>query len=182
MLDGLDSRTHFATLVSPILPTCFRPYVKTKQLSRVAMGAAWQPTFNPKPFDSEAAEQFLGHIAGFGKYDPQTPPPDHWVYTDTIFSMGDSQPGGDGLPYSAWRHTGVRGPRVLGNVDRELRRGDLPPSHFNQSTTVFTPKGSLPHDPVEIIREPLQTRPLSLKNSDNKLIVSDIHIYIYIYV
>ena len=35
MLDGLDSRTHFATLVSPILPTCFRPDVKTQQLCRL---------------------------------------------------------------------------------------------------------------------------------------------------
>ena len=35
MLDGLDSRTHLATLVSPILPTCFRPYEKTQQLSGV---------------------------------------------------------------------------------------------------------------------------------------------------
>ena len=78
----------------------------------VAMGTAWQPTFNPKPFDSEAAGIFLESIGYFGEYDSQTPPPDHWIYTDTIFSMGDSQPGVDGLPYSAWRHTGVRGPRV----------------------------------------------------------------------
>ena len=60
----------------------------------IAMGAAWQPTFNPKPFDSEAAGRFLEHVGNFGEFDPQTPPPDHWVYTDTIFSMRDSQPGG----------------------------------------------------------------------------------------
>ena len=47
-----------------------------------------------------------------------------------------------------------------------------PPPDFNESAAVFTPKGSQPHDPVEVIREPLQARPLSLKNTDNKLIVA----------
>ena len=37
---------------------------------------------------------------------------------------------------------------------------------------VFAPKGSQPNDPVEVIREPLQTRPLSLKNCDIKIIMS----------
>ena len=53
-----------------------------------------------------------------------------------------------------------------------LRSGGLPEPCFNESTTIFVPKGTQPHDPVEIIREPLQTRPHSLKNSDNKVIVS----------
>jgi len=37
---------------------------------------------------------------------------------------------------------------------------------------VFSPKGSQPPDPVAVLREPLQTRPLCLKNTDNKLIVA----------
>ena len=86
--------------------------------------------------------------------------------------MGDSQPGTDGLPYSSWRATGTHGVKALHKCDQSLRRGDLPPPDFNESSAVFVPKGSQPHDPVEVIREPLQTRPLSMKNSDNKLIVA----------
>jgi len=137
----------------------------------LATGCAWQPTFNPKAFDEQAAETFLQSLGNIGEYS-QTPPPDFWVYYRTIYSMGDTMPGNDGLPYSSWRSSGVRGVRCLMNTDLDLRRGISPPPSFNESGILFAPKGSQPHDPVEVIREPLQTRPLSLKNSDNKLIVA----------
>ena len=47
-----------------------------------------------------------------------------------------------------------------------------PPPSFHETVTVFAPKGTHPNDPVEVIRDPLQTRPLSLKNTDNKIIVA----------
>jgi len=141
----------------------------------IAMGQAWQPTFSPKEFSESDAKEFIDTVEGLGEY-RDTPPPDQWAFSDTIWRARDSSPGGDGLPYSAWRATGLTGVKALMNCDDALRRGVLPPPEFNESGTVFSPKGSQPHDPVEVIREPLQTRPLSMKNTDNKIIVaSNVH-------
>ncbi len=50
-----------------------------------------------------------------------------------------------------------------------LSCGVSPGLHFNYSRTVFAPKGDSPDDLVgSCVRAPLDTRPLSLKNSDNK--------------
>ena len=53
-----------------------------------------------------------------------------------------------------------------------LSEGVFSPPDFDESSAIFVPKGSQPHDPVEVIREPLKTRPLNLKNTDNKIIVA----------
>ena len=51
-------------------------------------------------------------------------------------------------------------------------RGEVPPSAFNDSATLFIPNGEFEADAVAICREPLETRPLSLKNADNKAIAA----------
>ena len=137
----------------------------------IAMGAAWQDTFSPKDFNERGALEFLTSVEGLGKYS-DVPAPGHWAIAETIWHAADSQPGGDGLPYSAWRSTGLTGVSALLKCDRSIRQDVSPSPAFNESITVFSPRGSQPHDPVEIIREPLQTRPLSLKNTDNKIIVA----------
>ena len=137
----------------------------------IAMGAAWQPTFSPKDFNEGEAQEFLESLGDFGTYE-DVPPPDEWAMSDTVWSMRDSAPGGDGLPYSSYKGIGLTGVKTLLGADRALRSGVLPPPSFNESVTMFSPKGTQPHDPVEVIREPLKTRPLSLKNTDNKTIVA----------
>ena len=44
------------------------------------------------------------------------------------------------------------------------------PFPFYASLGIFPPKGTCPQDQVEVIREPEKTRPLNLKNTDNKAI------------
>ena len=88
------------------------------------------------------------------------------------WNQANSQPGADGLPYSTWARAGPTGVTTLLKCDRAIRAGLLPDEEFDESSAVFVPKGSLPHDSVEIIRKPLQTRPISFKNCDNKIIVS----------
>jgi hypothetical protein len=55
--------------------------------------------------------------------------------------------------------------------DRELRVGGLPPHRFNDSGMSFLPKGSEDGDLYEVIREYSKTRPISTKNTDNKIIM-----------
>jgi len=50
-----------------------------------------------------------------------------------------------------------------------------PPPHFNVSLTVLPPKGTAQNDNERVIRSPEDTRPLSLKNSDNKVCTSIIN-------
>jgi len=146
--------------------------VRQEPEKSIAMGEAWQPTYNLKKLNEQEADTFLEHLGDIGCFSENTEPPELYNYGKTIFSMGDSQPGTDGLPYSAWKAAGGHGVKALHNCDKSLRQGVLPPPDFNESSAIFVPKGSQPHDPVEVIREPLQTRPLSLKNTDNKIIVA----------
>ncbi len=49
-----------------------------------------------------------------------------------------------------------------------LARGLPPPEGFNEAIAIFPAKGDEPADCDGVIRDPAGTRPLSLKNSDNK--------------
>ena len=80
----------------------------------IAMGQAWQPVLNPKHFDYTEAQQFLETIGDFGSYE-DTPAPDERAMARTLRKLTDSQPGGDRLPYSAWRGIGLTGVRALVN-------------------------------------------------------------------
>jgi hypothetical protein len=51
-----------------------------------------------------------------------------------------------------------------------LAAGVLPPAHFNSSLLVFLPKGESELDAQEVVRSAKDTRPISLKNSDNKAV------------
>ena len=111
----------------------------------LAMGRGWQPTFDPKTFEIEAARSFLEGICDFGSYS-EVPPPDLWTYNKTISGLADSQPGNDGLPYSSYRYGGYRANLTLMRTDRHIREGALPPAWFNESAAIFIPKGA-PSDP-----------------------------------
>ncbi len=51
-----------------------------------------------------------------------------------------------------------------------LCRGNLPLASFNASLLVFLPKGEFEGDATEVIRSEMDNRPLSLKNTDNKIL------------
>ena len=92
----------------------------------IEMGNSWQPTFAPKDFCEQEALNFLTSTEGLGEY-ADTAPPGHWAIAETMWHAGDSQPGSDGLPYSAWRSTGMTGVNALLKCDQSLRQGDFPP-------------------------------------------------------
>ena len=51
-----------------------------------------------------------------------------------------------------------------------MRSGRQVPIAFNQSFSTFPPKGSKPNDSFEVVRAAEDTRPLGLKNTDNRIV------------
>ena len=51
------------------------------------------------------------------------------------------------------------------------------PIPYNDSLTVFAPKGDDPHDYLEVTRDASDTRPLALKNADNKVVGGVVSFY-----
>ena len=49
------------------------------------------------------------------------------------------------------------------------------PTSFNDSATIHVAKGTFESDSVEVVRDVFDTRPLSLKNSDNKVCTAAIN-------
>ena len=76
------------------------------------------------------------------------------------------------MPYSAWRATRDAGIETLRGIDKILRNGDEPAAYFNNSRMCFLVKGEDDHDSVSVLRDPMCTRPLSMKNTDNEIIAS----------
>ena len=58
---------------------------------------------------------------------------------------------------------------TLYHIGQEMLCGLHTHYGFNDSLTVFPPKGEDPRDPIEITRAPEDTRPLALKNTNNKI-------------
>jgi len=136
----------------------------------IEMGKAWQVVFNAKHFDEDGAEHFLAEMGDFGEFcNPD--PPDIWTYFKVIRRCKLTLPGPDGIPYSAWAYF-AKAPEILLEIDTLLRSGSGAPDGFNFSLGQFLPKGEKDGDAREIVRAPVDTRPLSLKNCDNKLVVA----------
>ena len=57
-------------------------------------------------------------------------------------------------------------------LSQDLANDVAPSIAFNDSLTAFLKKGNLPGDLEEVIRAPEATRPLGLRNSDNKIIAA----------
>ena len=138
----------------------------------IALGNAWQPTFESKAFDYDKAQNYLNKVCDFGEYSPNDIAPDYWIYEEAICRGPSTQPGPDVLPYAAWKACGEVGIQTLIHVDNTLRNGGEPEENFNVSSMAFLVKGKSDQDAVAILRDPLSTRPLCMKNTDNKIIVS----------
>ena len=138
---------------------------------RKALHTEWAPTFAERETDEHLGNLVANRFCS--KLD--------WSLLETITivsflsflcSVCDSAPGPDGLPYAAWRAVGFAGAESLFLLYIYFTAGNLPPPSFNSSSFVFPPKGSSPSDRTEVIRSSRDTRPISLKNSDNKTIAA----------
>ena len=149
-----------------------RPRIITAPSERLRLlRDAWRPVFSCKHTDTCRAQQILDEFASPIDCSQVSPP----CIDDFVFAAAhvkNSAPGRDGLPYAAWRAAGLWGARTLLLVSYHLLSSLVMPVPFNDSIMLFVPKGEDELDAEAISRDPTDTRPLSLKNSDNKLICS----------
>lgn len=128
----------------------------------------WSPVFTKKPHDLQAAEELVASV-------PRPPPPLlPFPSSDDIMRFlcfaTSTAPGPDGLPYAAWAQAGPAAATTLWFMLGWHASGLQPPLVFNQSALVFPPKGTHEADEELVAREPENTRPISLKNTDSKTV------------
>ena len=140
-----------------------------------ALTQCWKPTFSRQPDDDwcAAMEDLKNDIPNMREQFRETKPPDSQTILRSLENAKDRTPGKDTIPASAWATQA--GAKTLVNVFGLTTLGYGPDIAFNDSITVFTPKGSQPGDLVSMQRSPADTRPLGLKNTDNKGITSAVN-------
>jgi len=145
--------------------------VARKPLDRVrALTAGWSPTFSA--LDRGSAEERRAFakkwVTKVDFSDVALPSCDS--ISSFLAAAGESMPGPDGLPFSSWRATGARGAATLHAVLVHLADGGDVPLWFNDTLGKFAGKGDEEDARIEVTREAQDTRPLGLKNCDNKTI------------
>jgi len=110
---------------------------------------------------------------------------EHHHAKKAIDNSGDSAPGPDGIPYVAWRKLGVMGQSLIFRATKELMLPegiakmreaygqDGEDQHqFNEAIMAFLPKKPCATMGTIEVYEAGGTRPLSIVNTDNRLIAS----------
>ena len=128
-----------------------------------------QPTL--EAWDTPAAKQYLKRFATTYEWSGVSPPEYHQV-EQFLACAPHSASRPDGLPYIAWFLAGPAGYQTLWRVICDLMNGLSIEISFNDSAMLFPAKGDLDGDTEEVIRAPVDTRPLNLKNTDNKTCTS----------
>ncbi|CAK0802619.1 unnamed protein product, partial [Prorocentrum cordatum] len=129
--------------------------------------AHWSRVFAPRRVEPDALQEYLPFV----QVAPQL---SSWTLTypqfqELVEKLHDSAPGPDGIPYSVWRaHDNCT--RILYDFYLYFLASQRLPDDFNEALGVFLPKGSQPGDDILVRREADTTRPISLSNSDNKII------------
>eukprot|EP00959_Pyramimonas_sp_CCMP1952_P394672 8269132-Pyramimonas_sp.AAC.1 len=89
-----------------------------------------------------------------------------------VLRKKDSCPGVDGIPYSVWKAGGGIAIDALYQLYLSgLQFGSFP-AEFNSSLAAFLPKGDIEVTQPGQVKPPASTRPLTLSNTDNKLLAS----------
>ena len=114
---------------------------------------SWAPIFAAKPFDLGKAQAMIDkHSSQFSFH--ACHPPSIRSIAFVSLRAPDSKPGGDGIPYAGWAIAGHKAHETLYLVSVWLASGMCMPLGFNDSVTVFLPKGASENDLEEIVREP----------------------------
>ena len=154
----------------------------------------WSQTFAGEQVDRGILSDWLHHTlphGGTGRDGLPLPPADVWRIrrhdvAKAVRLSGDSAPGPDGIPYKAWRSVGKLGVDVLWDVIHALASDEgsallaeaysdlLPAEHsYNLGLLCCLPKKVSGVDTEHgDFYDAKNTRPLSLVNTDNRLIAN----------
>ena len=138
------------------------------------LAGEWSKVFEAKPVDSRRRDVFLRRF----QIDLSDMPPPSLNSIMAVFKRYANKmaaPGPDGLSYSHWGCTLFTSSITLLHLLQFLCDSGCPPAGFNESLMLFIPKAVL-SDEHFIVRKPSQTRPISLKNTDNKLIAATVNL------
>jgi hypothetical protein len=143
-----------------------------------ALARAWAPTFaHEKPMNTALAEMIAKELAS--KYDMiNFAPPSSSLIGLSLSRVRNTSPGIDGIPYRAWLYAGRSAWRLLHQVACWLCSGFQMMHDFNDTLMIFAPKGSERDDDAGVVREPMTTRPLGIKNTDVRNISAAINFVI----
>lgn len=135
------------------------------------LGAAWGRVFSQPPGDPDARRSLLAeHSVDWGC--GSIPPPSAQDFERAAARASPTASGPDGVPYVVWAVPNCGAGALLSDVFFELASGRRPPLWFNRSLGVFIPKGDDEGDDEGPVRAAGDTRPLSLRNSDSKVLAS----------
>ena len=131
----------------------------------------WAEVFDSKPVDLSNASPFLDkYVIPLALAD--IPSPNVNDYLRMLRSVNNSSPGLDGIPYACWACSGKAAAVTLLQYGQFLCSGGVPDLEFQDSILALPPKGKRLGDLKKVVRMPSQTRPLNMRNSDNKTIAS----------
>jgi hypothetical protein len=144
----------------------------------------WQPIFGGRPRGSEAdISRTMGAMDKFLQAAPQG---DSIGDNDVILSFEQfsliiaklkySAPGPDGIPYTCWRSAGATGAKILYDIYLSMLDGQDPPPSFLDSSLIFIHKDLAEGESESISRKASETRPLSLGNTDGKIVASALNV------
>jgi endonuclease/exonuclease/phosphatase family metal-dependent hydrolase len=123
----------------------------------------WQGVFNEKQICRVDAEILVARLRS-----PDLDAlviPDSTIVAEYMETLGDSSPGPDGIPYSAWKATGLVGASSIRGVLLHVLAGGCFPIDASTSLMVFFSKlGS-----GCLVAKADEMRPISLTNTDAKL-------------
>ena len=135
----------------------------------------WSRVFAEQKSEEEAAKEILEHA-------PKDCHQNDWEVSERMLqgvmsSPKQSAPGPDGIPYKAYASVAPLASKLLGDVASLLQEDhSIVDDTFNEAFMVFIAKGDHgDDDETTCIRTPSTTRPLTLSNTDTKLISAAIN-------
>lgn len=161
----------------------------------------WASTFSHKPINRSALRRWLqedrDNPCGLQQaFAPLVQDPQAWTIRRrdirrAISLSGDSAAGPDGIPYEAWRRLGdmgadflldaarvLCGPGATAALQQAFPRDQEGISDFNAAVMVFIPKKSPQEQNGREFHLPGDVRPLSIVNTDNRLIANALRLRI----
>ena len=145
-----------------------------------AFAGVWAKVFQPNSIDLEAAQEVLGSYLQHKKWDwSKLIHPTLEIVEFVLEHLKSTAPGLDGISNMAWKFGGkFMAPYVLGLVDSFCEDEELP-TDINDGLMVFIDKlkdeTSLSAQPKVVFRHPSETRPLTLKQGDNKHVAATLN-------